>query len=134
MSGTGKEAAASSRRARISGSQSRTRPRGEIHLRLGAYAESVDDFNHALNLKADLYPAVEGRAEASLALDRLDDTKTGYMDLSGHAPPLADKLLQAMQQWLKAHRQDPRGIGAVQLDGLDKWLQERAVAVAKAAP
>jgi tetratricopeptide (TPR) repeat protein len=107
---------------------------GAIHLRLGAYAESVDDFNHALNLKADLYPAVEGRAEATLALDRLEETRTGYMDLSAHAPQLADKLLQAMQQWLRAHRQDPRGIGTAQLDGFDKWLQERIVAVAKAAP
>lgn len=107
---------------------------GAIHLRLGAFTESVDDFNHALTLKADLYAAEEGRSEACLALDRLDDAKSGYMDLYNHAPPLADRLLQAMRQWLKGRRQDPRGAGAAQLDAFDNWLQERAAASANHAP
>ena len=105
---------------------------GSIHLRLGAFAESLDDYNHALNLKPDFMPAVEGRAEASLALNRLEEVRVAYMDLYSHAPDLAGKLMQAMQQWLTSHRQD----GAVRpsdLDAMDKWLQERAV-VAKAAP
>ena len=45
---------------------------GYVHLRLGAYAEAVDDYNHVLALKPDLLEAVAHRAEANLALDRLD--------------------------------------------------------------
>jgi tetratricopeptide (TPR) repeat protein len=45
---------------------------GFVHLHLGAYAESVDDFNHAFAIKADAdMETVEGRAEAYLGVDRL---------------------------------------------------------------
>ncbi len=63
---------------------------GYIHLRLGAYSESIDDYNHALALKPELPEAVEHRAEAYLAVDRLDEAKAAYMDLFNHARPLAD--------------------------------------------
>ena len=61
---------------------------GYVHLRLGAYRESIDDYNHALALKPDLLEAIEHRAEAYLAVDRLDDAKAAYMDLYNHAPAL----------------------------------------------
>jgi len=105
---------------------------GSIHLRLGAYAESVDDFDHVLRQNADLYPAVESRAEACLALDRLDEVESAYMDLSSHSAPLADQLMRVMQQWLKSRRVDPKGVRVSDVDAFDKWLQERAAA-AKAA-
>jgi tetratricopeptide (TPR) repeat protein len=105
---------------------------GSIHLRLGAYAESVDDFNHVLRQNANLYPAVESRAEACLALDRLDEVESAYMDLSSHSAPLADQLMQVMQQWLKSRRADPKGVRVSDVDAFDKWVQER-VAAAKAS-
>ena len=77
---------------------------GYVHLRLGAYAEAVDDYNHVLALKPDLLEAVAHRAEANLALDRLEDAKVAYMELFTHAPNLADQLLQAMHKWLADHR------------------------------
>jgi tetratricopeptide (TPR) repeat protein len=98
---------------------------GYIHLRLGAYAESVDDYNHTLALKPDLAEAILYRAEACLLLDRLDDTKSAYMDLFNHARPLADQLMSAMQKWLSEHRSDANGMRAADVDAFDKWLQER---------
>jgi tetratricopeptide (TPR) repeat protein len=106
---------------------------GTIHLRLGAYAEAVDDFNHVLHQNAVLYPAIESRAEASLALDRLDEVKSAYMDLSSHAATLADQLMLAMQQWVKSRRADPKGMRADGIDAFDKWIQERAAAAKAAA-
>jgi tetratricopeptide (TPR) repeat protein len=98
---------------------------GYIHLRLGAYAESVDDYNHTLALKPDLTEAVLHRAEAYLALDRLDDAKSAYMDLFNHERALADQLMTAMQKWLAEHRGNANGMRVSDVDAFDKWLQER---------
>jgi tetratricopeptide (TPR) repeat protein len=98
---------------------------GYIHLRLGAYAESIDDYNHTLALKPDLYEATLHRGEAYLATDRLENTKGAYMDLFNHARPLADRLMVSMQNWLTMHRADSNGMRAADVDAFDKWLQEQ---------
>jgi tetratricopeptide (TPR) repeat protein len=98
---------------------------GYVHLRLGAYNESIDDYNHTLALKPELYEAIEHRAEAYMALDRLEDAKASYMNLFNHARPLADQLLVAMQKWLGTHRVAANGMRAADIDSFDKWLQER---------
>jgi tetratricopeptide (TPR) repeat protein len=98
---------------------------GYIHLRLGAYGESVDDYNHALTLKPDLLDAVLHRAEASLGLDRLDEAKGAYMYLFNHARPSADELMLGMRRWLTEHRTNANGMRAADVDAFDKWLQER---------
>jgi hypothetical protein len=95
---------------------------GYIHLRLGAYNESIDDYNHALALKADL---LEGRGEAYMAVDRLDQAKAAYMDLFNHSRPLADQLMASMQKWLESHRVAANGMRAADIDSFGKWLQER---------
>jgi tetratricopeptide (TPR) repeat protein len=99
---------------------------GYVHLRLGAYGESIDDYNHALALKPDLLDAVEQRAEAYMAVDRLDDAKAAYMNLFNHARPLADRLMVSMQKWLESHRSAANGMRASDIDSFDKWLQERS--------
>jgi tetratricopeptide (TPR) repeat protein len=98
---------------------------GYVHLRLGAFSESIDDYNHALKLKSDLLDAVEHRAEACLAVDRLDEAKAAYMNLFNHARPLADQLMAAMQKWLASHRAAAGAMRATDIDSFDKWLQER---------
>jgi tetratricopeptide (TPR) repeat protein len=105
---------------------------GYVHLRLGAYRESVDDYNHALALKPDLPDATLHRAEAYLAVDHLDEAKTAYMDLFYHERPLADELMVSMQAWLQSHRTDAGGVRAGDIDSFDKWLHERE-SVAKTA-
>jgi tetratricopeptide (TPR) repeat protein len=98
---------------------------GYVHLRLGAYSESIDDYNHTLALKPDLLDAVEHRAEAYMAVDRLDDAKAAYMTLFNHSRPLADRLMASMQKWLESHRAAANGMRASDIDSFDKWLQER---------
>ena len=98
---------------------------GYVHLRLGAYSESIDDYNHTLALKPDLLEAVEHRAEAYMAVDRLDDAKTAYMNLFNHARPLADQLMATMQNWLESRRVAANGMRAADIDSFGKWLQER---------
>jgi len=98
---------------------------GFIHLRFGAFRESIDDYNHALALKADLPEAIERRAEAYVAVDRLDQAQAAYMDLFFHARPLADRLLTDMQGWLQDHRAAANGVRVADIDAFDKWLQER---------
>jgi tetratricopeptide (TPR) repeat protein len=98
---------------------------GYIHLRLGAYNEAVDDYNHTLAMKPDLLEAIEHRAEAYVAVDRLEEAKVAYMDLYNHDPKLADKLMGVMQQWLTDHRTNANGMRASDIDSFDKWLHER---------
>jgi tetratricopeptide (TPR) repeat protein len=98
---------------------------GYIHLRLGAFGESIDDYNHTLALKPELLEAVEHRAEAYMAADRLDDAKSAYMNLFNHARPLADQLMATMQTWLESHRAAANGMRAADIDSFGKWLQER---------
>jgi tetratricopeptide (TPR) repeat protein len=98
---------------------------GYVHLRLGAYQESIDDYNHALALKPDLMEAIEHRAEAYLAVDRIDDVRSPYMDLYNHEPALAAQLMAAMQRWLSDHQADPRGMRSSDITAFAKWLSER---------
>ena len=98
---------------------------GYIHLRLGAYNESIDDYNHTLALKPELLEAIEHRAVAYMAVDRLEDAKAAYMDLFNHERPLADQLMVSMQGWLESHRTAANGMRAADIDAFDKWLQER---------
>ncbi len=65
---------------------------GFIHLRFGAFRESIDDYNHALALKPDLQEAIEHRGEAYMGADRLDEAKAAYMDLFFHARPLGGSI------------------------------------------
>jgi tetratricopeptide (TPR) repeat protein len=98
---------------------------GYVHLRLGAFNESIDDYNHTLKLKPDLLEAVEHRGEAYMGFDRLDDAKAAYMDLFNHARPLADQLMVSMQKWLETHRAVANGMRAADIDSFGKWLEER---------
>jgi len=98
---------------------------GYVHMRLGAYREAIDDYDHTLALKPELMEAIEHRAEAYLAVDRLDDARIAYMDLFNHAPDLAAQLMTGMQKWLAAHRADARGMTAGSIDAFGKWLGER---------
>ena len=93
---------------------------------LGAYAESLEAYDHALSLNPKYFDAVEYRAEAYLGLNRIDDAKSAYMDLYRDARPLSDQLLGAMQQWVTDRRADGKGLAVAQIDAFEQWLNERA--------
>ncbi len=96
-----------------------------VHFRLGAFNESIDDYNHTLALKPELFEAIEHRGEACMAVDRLEDAQAAYMDLFNHNRPLADQLMLVMQKWLDSHRAAAGGMSAADIDSFGKWLQER---------
>jgi tetratricopeptide (TPR) repeat protein len=98
---------------------------GYVHLRLGAYRESIDDYDHALKLKPDFSVATANRALACLMADRLDDAKSAYMELFFHQRPLADQLMVHMQDWVQRHRAQANGVRAADIDSFDKWVTER---------
>jgi tetratricopeptide (TPR) repeat protein len=98
---------------------------GYLHLRFGAYRESIDDYNHGLALKPDVLEAIRYRGEAYLGIDHLDEAKAAYMDLFFHGRPLADQLMIAMQAWLQNHRVAANGVRATDIDAFDKWVQDR---------
>ncbi len=98
---------------------------GYIHLRLGAYREAIDDYNHTLTLKPELMEAILHRAEAYLAVDHLDEVKIAYMDLYNHTPDLAAQLMTAMQKWLAARPADPVGSRNAEAEAFGKWVSER---------
>jgi tetratricopeptide (TPR) repeat protein len=96
-----------------------------VHFRLGAFNESIDDYNHTLALKPELFDAIEHRGEAYMAVDRLEDAQAAYMDLFNHNRPLADQLMLSMQKWLDSHRVAAGGMRASDIDSFGKWLLER---------
>ncbi len=98
---------------------------GYVHLRLGAYRESIDDYDHALKLKPDLPEATANRALACLMTDRLDETKAAYLELFYHQRPLADELMVHMQEWVQQHRVTANGVRPAEIDSFDKWVTER---------
>jgi tetratricopeptide (TPR) repeat protein len=98
---------------------------GYVHLRFGAYRESIDDYNHGLALKPDVPEAIQHRGEAYLGIDHLDEAKAAYMDLFFHARPSADQLMLGMRAWLQNHRTAANGMRASDIDAFDKWVQER---------
>ena len=98
---------------------------GFANRHLGAYAESLEAYDHALSLNPKYFQAVEYRGEAYLGLNRLDDAKSAYMDLFRDARPLSDELLTAMQKWVAERRQEAKGVAAAQIDEFEKWLGER---------
>lgn len=106
---------------------------GFVHFRLGAYGESIDDYDHALKLHPDSMEATLYRAQSYLHEDRLDDAKSAYMDLFNHARPYADQLLSAMEEWLKDHRADAKGMRPTTIDSFDSWVKEREKIAAQAA-
>jgi tetratricopeptide (TPR) repeat protein len=98
---------------------------GYVHLRLGAYREAIDDYDHTLALKPELMEAIEHRAEAYLAVDHLDEVKIAYMDLYNHTPDLAAQLMAAMQKWLAARQADPSGSRSADAAAFAKWVSDR---------
>ncbi|MGH8313981.1 MAG: tetratricopeptide repeat protein [Steroidobacterales bacterium] len=99
---------------------------GYTHRKLGAYDQAISAYDQALGYNPAYGEAIEYRAEAYLALGRLDDAKSAYMHLFRDSRPLAAQLMAAMQSWVAAHKQDAQGLSAADLEAFAKWVDERA--------
>jgi len=94
------------------------RKQGDFEAALAAY-------DQALSIQPRYAEAIEYRAEAYLALNRLDDAKQAYMDLFKGQSDQAPSLLEAMQRWVAERSEDPMGAPAEQVEAFSTWVAER---------
>jgi tetratricopeptide (TPR) repeat protein len=106
---------------------------GYTSRRLGEYDKSLAAYEKALALNPTYSEAIEYRAEAYLALGRLDDVKSAYMTLFASSRSHATVLMQGMQKWVTEHRKPPAGITAADLEGFSQWVEERAAVAQQTA-
>lgn len=98
---------------------------GYAYRKTGDYTASLDAYEKALQVQPGYTPAIEYRAEAYLALNRLDDVKSVYMALFNADRPRADELAAAIEKYLEKKRSDPAGVEPGKLDEFAKWQEER---------
>lgn len=93
--------------------------------KLGRYDESLAAYEKALAREQGFSPAIEYRAEAHLALNRLEDAKQAYLLLFRGDRQRADLLLGAMKNWVTERRADPAGLDAKTIDEFAAWVTQR---------
>jgi tetratricopeptide (TPR) repeat protein len=106
---------------------------GYTSRRLGDYAHSLEAYDKALALDPKYPEAIEYRAEAYLALNRLEEAKTAYLALFAAAPEQAAVLLDSMRAWVAANHRPPAGVSAAELSAFAAWVAERGGIAAKTA-
>jgi tetratricopeptide (TPR) repeat protein len=92
----------------------------------GEYQAALEEYDKALQKMPNYAEAVEYRAEAYLALNRVEDAKQSYLTLynAGDQTRSAE-LGAAMQTWLAAKKADPAGISADELTKFSEWVSAR---------
>jgi tetratricopeptide (TPR) repeat protein len=103
---------------------------GYANRKLGNYEAALAAYDRALRLKPDYAEAIEYRGHAYLGLDRLSEAKDAYLSLYPANRKLAGQLLDGMQQWIGAHRENK---GGLDVDGFAAWVSERSAIAAKTA-
>jgi len=106
---------------------------GYTHRKLGDYDDALAAYEQALSLQPGYPEAIEYRAEAFLALNRIKDAQQSYLDLFATNRAVAGKLLDAMKSWIAARRSASSGVDLTAVSDLDKWVQERAQIAAQTA-
>ena len=93
--------------------------------KLGNFERALASYERAIALSPASSDAIEYRAEAYLALNRLDDAKQAYMHLFVHDRSASAVLMKAMKAWVDQRRVQASGIDAATLDAFDAWVRER---------
>lgn len=94
--------------------------------RTGAFEEALEAYDQALALEPNYTEAIEYRAEAYLALNRIDEAKAAYEILVVKNRQHAIELLEAMQRWLQTRKADPAGLSTQQVNEMEQWIDQRA--------
>ncbi len=100
---------------------------GFAYRKTGDYAKALEMYDQAIELaKPQIFPeAIEYRAEAYLALNRIEDARKAYLELFAADRAQADSLMDAMKKWVATHKTDPAGVSPDAVSGFEKWLDER---------
>ncbi len=82
-------------------------------------------YDRALSLAPNYAEAVEYRAEAYLALNRIPEAQRAYYQLVGLDDDGAVKLLAAFSGWVADRRATPvETVSPGQLESVEYWIQE----------
>ncbi len=89
---------------------------GYVLKQNGDFAGAMAAYNHCLELRPKYTPAIEYRAEAYLALGRLDEAREAYLLLEKLDPEKANELEIAFRKWLKSPPQslEPEVVATMQ--------------------
>jgi tetratricopeptide (TPR) repeat protein len=99
---------------------------GYAYRKTGDYAKALEMYDQAIKMAPGFFPeAVEYRAEAYLALNRIDDARQAYLDLFAADRKQADILMAAMKNWVAARQTNPAGVAPDAVTGFEKWIGER---------
>ena len=93
--------------------------------KLRQYERALASYERALALAPSSSEAIEYRAEAYLALNRLSDAKQAYMFLFVHDRAASNVLMNAMKAWIDTRRVAPAGVEPAAIDDFDAWVRER---------
>jgi tetratricopeptide (TPR) repeat protein len=93
--------------------------------KLREYERALASYERALALAPASSEAIEYRAEAYLALNRLNDAKQAYMFLFVHDRAASNVLMTAMKAWVDTRRVAPEGVQPSAIDAFDAWVRER---------
>ena len=93
--------------------------------KLGNYERALASYERALVLAPTSSEAIEYRAEAYLALNRLDAAKQSYMHLFVHDRAASNVLMKAMKTWVEKRRAESAGVEPAAIDAFDAWVRER---------
>ena len=104
---------------------------GLANRRLGNYDEALSAYTKVLELNPHHPEAIENRGEVFLALNQIEEARSAYMDLFSESLPLANELMSAMRRWIESRRQDAQGVAPAEIEGLAKWVDERAAIAAE---
>ena len=99
----------------------------------GEYDESIRAYDRALQLAPGYTEAIEYRAEAYLALNRLEEAKDAYLILMRADQARADELMTAMKKWLEENEGGSSEISTSDLEAFSTWVEERADVAGHAA-
>ena len=81
--------------------------RGLALRKMGQLDASLESYGAALALAPNDADSLLGLAETHLALNRFDDVKASYIQLSANHPEAASDLLVSMQAWSRDNAGDP---------------------------
>lgn len=99
---------------------------GYSFRKLGAYPQALEMYDKAITMAPGFFAeAVEYRAEAYLALNRIDDARQAYLDLFAADRKQADELMVAMKEWVAKRKADPAGADPAAVGAFETWMGER---------
>lgn len=96
--------------------------------KLGQYQASIKAYDRALAIKPGFSEAIEYRAEAYLALDRIEDAGRSYRRLWKLDRERAQMLMTAMEQWLgsvETRGEDDPSVPTAKVEWFRKFVEER---------